>query len=365
MNLVLILLAGEGGLESWLRLVDGEVVERASGSEPLRLDAEDRLVAIAPGDSVTLRWLDLEAGLTPAQAAAAARLLLADQSAEPIGELHVAIGREVPEEPGRCVALVSAAAMADWLDRCAAAGLEPAVIVPEPLLLPVPNDGLVRYDRGALSLFRGEAEAFAMEADTAELVVAGRRVTAIDSSLLEPGLAALAGDPLLDLRQGPFARRRQLRLDPALLRRLAMLAAALLLVTLAIQVAAILRYTLGADALEAETRQVAAHALPRNPGVTNPSGELADRLVELRGGGAGYDATAAALFAAVKAIPNVELNGLSFSTDGSLRATLAADNQAVLDDVARRVEASGFATELGPPRNGGGRRVADLTVRPQ
>ena len=71
-----------------------------------------------------------------------------------------------------------------------------------------------------------------------------------------------------------------------------------------------------------------------------------------------------AVFEAVRATPNVELNGLSFTPDGALRATLAADNPATLDDVARRVGAAGFEAELGPPRNGGGRRVADLSVRP-
>lgn len=364
MSLVLLFLGRDSPADGWLRLDEEERVERATAAAPLVLAPEDRLIAVAPGDSVTLRWLDLEAGLTPVQAAAAARLLLADQSAEPIAEMHVAVGREVAEEPGRSVALVPAAAMSEWLRSLEAVGLDPAAIVPEPLLLPVPDDGLVRYDRDGLSVFRAQSEGFAIEADTAELLVAGRPVAAIDRSLVERGLSALAGDPLLDLRQGPFARRRQVRLDPALVRRLATLTAALLLVTLAIQLASILRYTLGADALEAETRQVAAHALPRNPGVTNPSGELADRLVELRGGGAGYDATASALFDAIKATPNVELNGLSFSPDGSLRATLAADNQAVLEDIGRRVEASGFVAELGPPRSGGGRRVADLTVRP-
>jgi general secretion pathway protein L len=212
-------------------------------------------------------------------------------------------------------------------------------------------------------LFRAPGEAFALEPDVAELVIGERPVVQIDSGVFEVGLGA-AEDALLDLRQGPFARRRQWRVEPALVRRLALLAAAILLVTLAIQVATIMRYTFGADALEAETRRVAAAALPRSPGVTNPSLELSDRLDALRGGGAGFGATASALFAAIRATPNVELSGLAFNPDGSLRAIVAGDNPASLADVVRRVEAAGFTAELGPPRNGGGRRVADLVVRP-
>ena len=231
-------------------------------------------------------------------------------------------------------------------------------------LLPLPDEGVIRYDHGDISLFRAQAEAFAVEPDIAELIVGERLLAKVDGNIVEAGLRDLARDPLLDLRQGPFASRRRWRFDPALVRRLAMLVAALLVVTLAIQLASILRYRLAADAVEAEIRLVAARALPRNPGIADPTVELSDRLGQLRGGGAGYGATSAALFGAIKATPNVELNGLSFSPDGSLRATLAADSPATLDDVARRVEISGFRTELGPPRSGGGRRVADLMVYP-
>jgi general secretion pathway protein L len=254
--------------------------------------------------------------------------------------------------------------MASWVERLASAGFEWAPIVPETLLLPVPEEGVIRYDRDDVSLFRATAEAFAIEPDIAELIVAGRPLARVDDAVVEAGMRDLVEDPLLDLRQGAFARRRRWRVDPVVVRRAAMLVVAILLVTLAIQLASILRYTLAADALEAETRRVAAHALPRNPGVTNPSVELGDRLVQLRGGGAGYAEASAALFGAIKAVPNVELNALSFSPDGSLRATLAADNPAILDEVARRVETGGFRAELGPPRNGGGRRVADLIVTP-
>jgi general secretion pathway protein L len=259
---------------------------------------------------------------------------------------------------------VPLATMADWVARLAEAGFESAAIVPELLLLPVPDDGVVRYDRGDLSLFRASAEAFAVEPDIAELIVGSRRLTQIDATVVEIAIRPLVEDPLLDLRQGVFARRRQWRFDPALVRRLVLLGLVLFLVTLAIQIAAILRYTLAADSIEAETRRVAARALPRNPGVTNPAVELADRLNQLRGGGAGYRATSAAIFDAIRATPNVELNALSFTADGTLRATLAADNPATLEDVVRRVEGAGFRTELGPPRTGGGRRVADLTVFP-
>jgi general secretion pathway protein L len=363
MNLVLLFLGRGAEVASWHRYGD-QAISSDTELDALEFGPEDRVVAVVPGDEVVLRWLELPAGLAPLQAAAAARLLVADQMAHPIADLHVAVGREMEGEIGRPVALVPAATMSQWLTGLAASGVDPDAVVPETLLLPVPEEGILRFDRAGVSLFRAPGEAFAIEPDVAELIIGERPVVQIDREIFETGLPRATEDLLLDLRQGPFARRRQWRVDPALLRRIALLAAAILLVTLAIQLATLMRYTFGADALEAETRRVAAAALPRNPGVTNPSLELDDRLIALRGGGAGFGATASAVFAAIRDTPNVELNGLVFNPDGSLRATVAGDSPASLADVTRRVEAAGFVAELGPPRNGGGRRVADLVVRP-
>ena len=66
----------------WLLLDGGGVIDRgdASGGFP----AAERTLLAAPGEQVTVRWLELAEGLAPAQAAAAARLMLADASAEPM-----------------------------------------------------------------------------------------------------------------------------------------------------------------------------------------------------------------------------------------------------------------------------------------
>ena len=72
-----------------------------------------RRAAAVPGDEVAIHWLDLAEGLAPAQAAAAARLMLADASAAPLADMHVAVGRR--ENGLTPVALVPNARMAAWL----------------------------------------------------------------------------------------------------------------------------------------------------------------------------------------------------------------------------------------------------------
>lgn len=364
--MLLLFLARSGGFDGWLRLEGGAVSARGAGLDGLSTAGNDMVVAgIVPGEDVTIHWLDLPAGLAPAQAAAAARLAAAEHSALPSAGTHVALGRAEREGGLRCVALTSTAATAEWLATLESAGFDPDLILPETLLLPPPADGIARYDRGAIALYRALEEAFAIEPELAAIVLAGRTPVEIDGTAFEAGLAEALADPMVDLRQGPFARRRRWQPDRALIRRLALLVAAFILATLAIQIVSIIRYSFAADALEAETRRVASAALPRNAGIRDASGEMGRRLSELRGGGVGFSATAAPLFAAVRATPNAEISALTFSSDGTLQATIQADTPATISLLSERIEADGFAVASGPLRSGGGRQVAELQMRPK
>jgi general secretion pathway protein L len=362
---LLLFLGRDGGVDSWIRLADGLVADRGAGREGADGHRTAPVVAVVPGDAVTLRWMELPAGLSPAQAAGAARLLVAELAAQPVGELHVAVGRDSGDGAGRCVGLVPLETMRTWLDGLEGAGFDAERIVPETLLLPVPEEGLATWDSGLLRLYRGSEEAFAAEPELGDILVAGRAAVPIDAELYASGLSDSLALAPLDLRQGLFGRRRDWRVAPARARRLAVLTVALLLISLAVQVALIARYIFAADAAEAETRRIAAAALPRSPGSADPQAALVQRLAELRGGGAGFRATAGTLFEAVRATPNVELTSLAFSPDGLLRATVQADSPAAIEALRQRVEASGFAADAGAPRSGGGRPVADLMVRPR
>ena len=57
--------------------------------------------------------------------------------------------------------------MAEWLASAASAGIDPAVVVPTPMLLPAPLQGFVRHDRGDLADYRSEAAAFSLEPELA------------------------------------------------------------------------------------------------------------------------------------------------------------------------------------------------------
>jgi general secretion pathway protein L len=359
---LLLFLGRSGGFDGWMRLEGGAVAARGAGIEGAGAQRGGTVVGVVPGEQATLRWIDLPPGLTGPQAAAAARLQATELSADPVGEMHVAAGVE-EEGGGRCVALVPAAAMEAWLATLAEAGFDADRLVPETLLLAPPEEGFAAYGAGELKLYRARNAAFAAEPDVADLLVAGRPVLELAPEEYEAGIAvALAGAPV-DLRQGPFGRRRSWKVEGGRLRRLALMTAALLVATLAVEVAQIARYSFAADAAEAETARIAKGALPRSTGVEDPAGALERRLAELRGPGAGFSATAAALFDGVREVPNVEIAALTFLPDGKLDATVQGESDAVIGALRQRIERGRFAAELRSPRAAGGWRVAELTVR--
>jgi general secretion pathway protein L len=337
----LVFVDGTAAPGRWLLLDGDQVVER--GDAAASLPPAATTVLAVPGDEVVVHWIELVAGLAPAQAAAAARLILADASAEPLSVLHVAVGR--PEHGLTPAAVVPVERMADWLAAAADVGLEPDIVVPAPLLLPAPDSGFTRRDRGGVSDYRGPAAAFTVEPDLAEAVVGDAPVHTVDAAAFESRLGPLLAAPPLDLRQGPFARRRPWRFERSRARRIAGFALALALLTLVVQVVTILAYTFAADRAEAEAEALAAGT----PGGTDS--------------GPGFGAAASLLFEAVRATPNAEVARLEYRADGTLVATVTTDSPATLAALQSRLEASGLAVTPGQRSNAGGRTATELRLR--
>jgi general secretion pathway protein L len=344
----------DGVPRRWRLLSGGAVIGR--GDELSELPDQQpwvRTVLAVPGTDVTLHWVDLADNLTPVQAAAAARLQLADELPDVISEVHVVAGRR--ENGLTAIAVTPAARVAAWLAVARERAMEPEVILPAPMLLMPPGEGLVCY-RGAEEEagapdYRGTARAFSIEDDLAELVLRDSHVREIGDDVREAGLGPVLADPPINLRQGLFARRREVVIDAARVRWLVLLGLVLLIVSLLIQIAAIMRTTWAADRYEAEAKEV-------RRALGSPSGPA-------RPAGAGYGVLAAALFDALRETPTAQLSRLVYEADGSLRASLLADSQATIDALRARLEARGLAAAGGPPTNLGGRAAGDITLRPR
>ena len=348
----------------WLRIAGDVVVDRGEGL-PAPPDPEadrPRIVSVAPADAVTLHWADLP-DRSIAQATAAARIVVSEASAAPIADLHVAVGREdtAAERP---IGVVAVERMRALLDTLAAAGVDPDALVPAPMLLPRPAEGYVRADLAGHNVVRGTTSGFADEARLTELVTGDTPPETLDRDTIEAAIVAAATTPALDLRQGPFARRRRRAIDWALVRRLGWLALAIVVVTLLIGVFRIIRTEIAAEGIEARTAMVAEQGLPAGATITDPERQLAERLAAMRGGGLGFSRTASAVFGAVQGVPGTELTALSFTDAGALKVTVTAENEAQANDLRNRIRALGFTAEASTFTANAGRVSGDLTVTP-
>lgn len=351
--LILHLPDGPGEIRSQ-RLTEGRIVDVTEGV------AGDRVVAIAPAEAVALRRAEIGV-LAPAQARGAARLIAAEHSLTPAEQLHVALGAAAD---GQCrmIGAVAAGRMAAWMTALAEAGHDPDAIIPAPLLLPQPEQGFVRGDIGGREVVRGVDSGFADEPGLADVLIGEQAVAVVRGESLIAAMQAACDAPPLDLRQGRFARKRHWRPDGAVLRRLGLILLALLAVTLLILLTQIVRTNLAADALEQRADALARTGLPRGVPAPDPQRQLDIRLAGLRGGGLGFSAMAGSVFAAVQAVPNVELGSVDFAPDGVLRVTVLAPGAPEAEALRARIVQSGLDVEASPFQSEAGRIRGEFRV---
>jgi len=349
----LFLPPGDGtGPIRWARADDGRVRQ----GEGLPADAGS-VVAVAPADAVTLHWAELPAR-SLAQATAAARLLAAEASAAPAAELHVAVGDGAGERP---IAVAEAGAVRLWVERLSSLGVEATALVPAPMLLPDPGDAWVRAVLGGQAVVRGPGTGFTDEEPLTGIATGG----VVPAEVNDADLAAvLAAPPVLDMLQGPFARRRRRAgIDWPLVRRIAALAALVLAMQVAVDAVRLIRYSGGADVLEARADAAARAGLPRGAGGgADADRRLDERLRALRGPGRGFSAGAATVAGAVRAVPGAELTSLAFQPDGAMRLGVAADREAAPTELRDALRSAGLTVDAGTFTSNGGRVTGEIAV---
>lgn len=325
----------------WQRLDGGRVL--AAGDGWPQPDAATPLILAVPGEATSLHWLDLP-DLAPAQAAAAARMVLADQLGEADPHIVVASG-----SGRRVVAVVARAAMAGWLAQAARAGWKPAALIPDPLLLPAPAAGWAVAQDGPRVLARCATAAFAAEADLAAAIIGN------DSA--SPARATLP-DPLpIDLLSGDYAPVTRWQPDRRQLQRLALLAAGILGLWLGGDVAA-----LGQANSAVRTADRAVQALA--PGGDDAATAFAalQAQAQKRGAAGGLASLAGPLVQALGMRSGAGLASLSYTPAGGLVAGVAGgggEAQALADALGQ----AGLVARVGTTRAAADGSVSDVTVR--
>jgi general secretion pathway protein L len=178
---------------------------------------------LVPSEDVLIVAVDLPLA-TRRQRLSALPFAIEDQIADPIGDVHVALGEEL--EPRRHLAgAVRHKVMARWTEKVMEAGLTHCTIVPDALSLPVPEEGSWATQVAGTRVLVRTSEGTGFATSMAQLPVlwaaAGNpicithgehlpgEITSVPGAMeLEP-LTARLMVPALDLRQGIYAKPRR------------------------------------------------------------------------------------------------------------------------------------------------------------
>lgn len=345
----------------WVRTADGRVIERGDAlAEALPAGEDETVVAIVPARDVTIRSLLLP-NLSDAQANAAARIAMAEHSLTPVEALHVAAG-PADEDGHRTVVSIAATRVTERLVSLAEVGLDPDRLLATPLLLPIPETGFVRATFDTETVVRSRDAALLDDDVLTPIFLGDAAIATLDRPSIEEALARSVDGVNADLRQGAFAKRRNLALDAARLRRFAVMALILGGLVLVTQIVSIVRTNMTASRIEDDNQTRAAALLPPGTVVTDPALQAEARLTAIEGAGGGFTPLASAFATAVNATPNVELGSMIFDGQGGLRATVRAASPTDLDAVEARIAAAGLRATSGPIVANQGRPYRDITV---
>lgn len=198
---------------------------QADGVIPVDRTWAGPLTVLVPSEKILISVVDLPFA-SRRQRIQAAPYAIEGLIAEPLDQVHVALGMEVSDRRHLC-AVVRHAVMRDWVERLTQAGLERCILLPDALALPEPPAGSwrVAIERGRALVRTDDGGGFAVESEMLPAAwEAGGRPTLIaegdplpdimsegvrDVSLEMAGAARPAVvAPPIDLRQGAHAAQR-------------------------------------------------------------------------------------------------------------------------------------------------------------
>ncbi len=349
--------SGELPLICW-RIEDGEIAERAAyilpgGDEVRGLFANasgQRVMALLPSAETAIYftgWKDL----TPAQAIAAANTQIVHKAMGARDDIHVASALSLDQsaELETISATVSAQYLAHWLDELAIAGIDPDIVTPGGLILPATENTITRAVIGDDAALRSADAVFSDEEPLRTLLVGDADIDELSADRLDRQLLSAFADPPLNLRQGLFAKKRQrVWLTRQQLKRLAQMAAAVLLILFVTFLIQIGKYKLDEHAVR---NAALVEAQQRFPSATDMAAaeQMVDEELLRRGlGQRVFSVPAIALFNAIEPIPSISARNLSYQSDGVVSVTLAAPRKEDIDAALLQLQRQGYQVSVPP-----------------
>lgn len=295
--------------------------------------------------------------LTPAQAAAAARLAAQGAALGDPASLHCVAGAGDPVP----VATVTHDQMRAWTTWCADQGVTLHALVPAALLVPS-GEGWTRAQLAGETVVRGPEHSFAADGDWAAAVLDGQAVSDVEPGVVNDRLLAWAQAVPLDLLTGTWRPARQWGIAPAMRRLLGRLALGLAIVTLAIPAVHYVRLHQAEGQADAAALATASKAGVSAPSASAAEAEL-DRRISAIGGPLALSVPASALLSAMRDVPGVRAERLAHSGDGTLSLTLAAPRTEDINRVLIALQNQGYRITAQPMTAADGLQKGMITVR--
>jgi general secretion pathway protein L len=315
------------------------------------------MAVVSPGDTRCI-WSSLP-DLEPRQAEGVAKLNAAAQS---LGPVH-AVARHITDDVV-VTATISPATLAYGITRLLERGLNPDIVIPAGLAIDANPDHLVKAQFDGLTVLRGATFAIPDEAVFRNLLLGDMVVEEIDTPMVQAMLLTASERPLLNLREGAFAKREQMIWLTAAQRKwLFRLLGTLVAATLLLGIVTIAKYW---SATGAENDRALAAAQTIDPSIQDIDQAEAqlERALQQKGLAKGrFTPLAAGLWRAVKAAPNLSVRDLRYGADGILTVVLAAPNSDSINKALIAIQQDGYRVTATPRQDATGATLVDLTMR--
>lgn len=344
----------------------GDTAPSHSGM-PTASDVADssEVVVLVPGEDVLLTEVTVTAKHR-SQLMKAIPFATEDQLLGSVEDQHFAIGDVLTaasgETPRYGVAVVSRSRLQAWIDRLAQDGVRADVLIPDTLAVAVGN-AVVEPDRAAVRLSPTSAMVCAPDEVATWLHAAG-----IDdapemkstSDALSTHARNLPATPELNLLVGEFAPAHRQQLALGRLRKLAVLATAVVVLALASRVADVVALRSDARQLDSATLSELQALLPDKTADQLRQADVATLLADrMPGTGGGVDNGVIDLLARLAPVlgtgTRIQLRGLEYRS-GTLELALRAPDIPALESLRERLAAqAGLSVEFtgsNPSENG-------------
>lgn len=344
---------GADAVAHWWRVAGGTVV--ASGCDATWPEGAGQIVGLAPTARLRLDFPSPDGLPEGRQRLTVARIAALDDALAENGTAHAVTAVSDLQDGQLVVAVVANDVMVGWTDWAERLGVDLGPVVPAAMALPL-DPHWTRVVIGSDRIVGRAGTVLPDEPGLTDALVDGE-ITLLDDEALAARMAALAADPVPNLRSGPFARRRVI-IDRSRWKLIASLVASMILVTALTAVVQIVKMNRATATLDSETLAIA-----QKIGGANVTLDTAEGIVAARAGGAGgLSGPVANLLARLQQEQNVTVSTLGYAP-GQVTTVLAAPSATDANRLLAALQRDGYRISAVPRPSTDGRTMLDVTIR--